>query len=722
MTPIDTVTLDPGRRSVVDTTPVAADRPAPLLLDLRSHHALGGAYTAGGQLVRRMVGELVAVDPALARPAATAVIAIAPDLSGQAPARPQTLTDLAEDNERTRFYPVSRTHDLAYLVSDLVRVWAAHCHPHGVTLRLWDLAEADATDLELVDMLRRRNAADGVVTVDAGRTPTEVPGGADLAQAYLEADGTCDDPVLREAYEALTAVDRAARHSRRAADLIERGAPADAYGAIPYHLEHGSDPAEALPWLLAAQKHSFRESFYGAALDFARRGRALTNWEHDPASYNFLTKRMIGSLTYLGRCDEAMAVILEHRQTTFEIATQMNDAYMMAMIYTRHIEPARIDQRLALAWINTAIALADGEPDPHQRTFFRAFMRNARALVVLHLGDLPQALDLVNSAIDIAADLGSAHALHRSVLLTNRARVLMALGRPNEALVAFDDVLQLDPEYDDAYFERAVAHRAVGDLDAALADLDRAIELSPAFTDAYYNRADIHTDLGDTERSMADLDMLLDIDPDYLSGRINRAVLRMGRGDLDGADRDLALGLLTGPADPGLWSAVGLLRTEQGREIEASEAFDQALRLDDRLVAAWVNRAVLRFSAGQVGDAVTDLDRAIELTDTPTLRVNRGIGRHELGDLVGAIRDFDTALDAEATNPGQIDEAEVLFRRGLSRFELDDLPGAEDDWARYVRLVTESAESAEHLEEIAARTEGSPTFGSLLARGDLGVR
>jgi hypothetical protein len=73
----------------------------------------------------------------------------------------------------------------------------------------------------------------------------------------------------------------------------------------------------------------------------------------DPATVDVvdasrLAKRVIAALTYLGHCDDAMKVIDEHRRTTTEVAEQMNDAYMLAMIYTRHLPPDRVDQDLAL--------------------------------------------------------------------------------------------------------------------------------------------------------------------------------------------------------------------------------------------------------------------------------------------------------------------------------------------------------------------------------------
>jgi tetratricopeptide (TPR) repeat protein len=634
------------------------------VLDLRSHRRLRGPYTAGGQLLRHIVPELTDVDPAVMKPLATAVVAIAPELEGGVPSRPQTLTDLADGDERTRFYPVQRTRDLAYLVSELVRLWAERHHPEGVELRWFELDDADPTDEQLVATLRRRIDPSLVTVVDAGTpyTPSALRTQAALAQWYIDGDCTSPDPAMRSAYEALDDLGRARRHDARARLLIERAEPGSRLGAIPFHLERGEDPSQAVPWLVEGQNQAFREGFYHAALDLGRRGRALVRWADDPKTHNYLTKRVIGALTYLSQCDEAMEVIADHRATTTEIAEQMNDAYMMAMIHTRHLPPERIDQDAALAWVNTALAIADAEPDPTKRAFYRAFMRNARALVELHRGNLQGSLNLVEESIAIADEhLGDSHELHRTVLLTNRARVLLALGDHPGALRAFDEVLTRDPEYDDPHFERAVARKTTGDITGAISDLTRAIELSVAFTDAYYNRADIWTDLGREDLALADLTALLEIDPDYADARLNRAMLHMEAGELDAAAADIEHGLGVKPDSAELWSARGLLFAELGLEQEALESYERALGHNQQFVEAYGNRAVLHFSAGRVALAVADLDRAIELRDDTALRLNRGIGRHELGDYAGAVADYDVALASDG-----IDRDEVAGRRRAS--------------------------------------------------------
>jgi tetratricopeptide (TPR) repeat protein len=692
--------------TTVDTRPaIPAATHHGVVLDLRSHRRLRGPYTAGGALLRRIVPEVAAIDAELLRPMATAVVAIAPDLEGgPLPARPQTLTDLADGDERTRFYPVQRTRDLAYLVSEVVRVWAETCQPDGVLLRWWELADADPTDVQLFETIRRRVDGELVAQLDAGaplaRTGSHLR--EDLAQTYIDADGTAGEPALRAAYDLLDERDRRQRHTARARVLIERAEPGDQLGAIPYHLENGENPSDAVTWFVEGQNQAFREGFYDAALDLGRRGRALVPWTEDAKTHNYLTKRVIGALTYLSRCDEAIAVIGEHRLTTTEVSEQMNDAYMMAMIYTRHLDAERIDQDAALAWVNTAMAIAEGEPDETKRAFYRAFMRNARALVELHRGNIQGSLALVQESIQIADTyLGERHELHRTVLLTNRARVLAALGDRDGALRGFDEVLTRDPEYDDPHFERAVVHKAMGNLDAALRDLDRAIELSVAFTDAYYNRADIRADLGEDDLAIADLTTLLEIDPDYTDARLNRAVLLMGAGDLEAADTDLRLALAAKPDSAELWSAQALLRSEQGDETGALAGYAAALERDPKLVQVYANRAVLHFTAGRVAEAVADLDVAVDLADSPALRVNRGIGRHDLGDYRGAVADYDEALGGD-----DVDVVEVLYRRGLSHHAGGDRTRAATDWSEHLWLAAECGEPSEHVEEIARLTGG----------------
>ena len=59
---------------------------------------------------------------------------------------------------------------------------------------------------------------------------------------------------------------------------------------------------------------------------------------------------------------------------------------------------------------------------------------------------------------------------------------------PDEALQAFSRVIELDPDYADAYYYRGLAYLRNGEYDEALQAFSRVIELDSDYADAYYYR------------------------------------------------------------------------------------------------------------------------------------------------------------------------------------------------------------------------------------------
>lgn len=689
-------------------------------VDVRCHRRLRGPYTGGGALLRAVVPELAGSHDEFIAARATEVISLAPDLAPQVPIAPQTLTALASRAERTRFYSVARTLRVSHGVAELLMDWARAVHPGGTVLRFRELDDADPTDRELVAVLLRRcdpavlrlvvetdSLADDELgqalktyadRVAAPRTAAaEWPGGADLAQLYIDADGTSKDVELATAYAALPAGERAARHSARAELLAERAEPGVSLGARLYHLEHGSDPATgAGTAFVDACESCFDSGFYEAALEISQRGRALFG-DARPKPYWNLTNKIGACLSYLRRGEKGFSYFAELRSGSTEPEIHMNSCYMMAMLYTRHLPKGMHDEMRALEWVNTAIAIADWNPDPHRRVFVGAFMRNAKALVELHRADLDAALALVNDAIAMTdEDLGpDEQLLHRSVLRYNRAQILAARGDHDGSLADYDLVISRDPDYGDYYFERAGGRRANGQFEAALADYAEALRLSPPFHEAHFNRADLLRELGDEEGALRDLDYAAILDPSHVDTLVNRADLLMALGEIDRAKADVEAGLALDSKNANLLCAQGTLLAES-EEVEAAfSSFTAALESDPSFVAAWVNRAVLSYSAGRPTEAVDDLDHAIDLADDPVLRGNRALALHDLGAYERALADLDIAIPVLAD-----EDPDLLYRRGAVRLALGETDGAYADWRDHLAAYG-TEEASPFVEQIA---------------------
>lgn len=660
---------DPAAAQADDEFPPETDVPA-ADIEVRCHRRRRGPYSGGSELLRQIVPELTERHSDVLARRATEIIALAPDLTPLIPRAPQTLTNLATFAERTRFYGAARTIRISHGVTELLMEWARVRHPGGVTIAFRELDDADPTDHELVSVLLRRCdpsaltvLAEAAVTLPDGsgggetmlhealrryahRAAGAVAAGPplsadeDLARLYIDSDGTSKDPALIGAYADLPPGERARRHTARAEALIASGAPAARLGAIPYHLEHGTDPAGAgAEAIHEAATRCFELGYYEATMELAMRGRKLVTPAGQPKFYQSFTHKVGACLSYLDQGEEAIGYFAELRRNCTDIVIHMNSSYQLAMLYTRHLPKYAHDEDEALGCINNAIVIADHNPDPKKRIFFGAFMRNGRALVEVHRGNLDVGLALVNEAIDLMdTALGAdEHALHRSVLLHNRAQVFAALKDNDAALRDFDDLLALDPDYADYYFERATVLRAAGKYDRALADYATAIELNVPFHEAHHNRADLLRELGDDDGALRDLDYALELEPHHLDSLVNRADLLLERGEMDRARADVEAGLREDPKNVRLLTAQGSVRADAGDVEAAYLSYTAALDSDPGFVAAWANRAVLLYSAGRVAEAVDDLDRAIALApDDPSLRANRAIAVRDLAAGKGA--------------------------------------------------------------------------------------
>lgn len=84
-----------------------------------------------------------------------------------------------------------------------------------------------------------------------------------------------------------------------------------------------------------------------------------------------------------------------------------------------------------------------------------------------------------------------------------------------QAIAYYGEALALNPDYAEAYNNRAYTYMALQKYGPALEDLNRAIELRPDYVNALMNRGDIYNYYYemDTAKAMADYDRVLALDP-----------------------------------------------------------------------------------------------------------------------------------------------------------------------------------------------------------------
>ncbi len=85
----------------------------------------------------------------------------------------------------------------------------------------------------------------------------------------------------------------------------------------------------------------------------------------------------------------------------------------------------------------------------------------------------------------------------------NKGAELQQNGRLEDAIIEYNEAIELNPNYAWAYYTRASANNIAGHYDQAIADCTKAFELDPVFTEACILRGQIYAKQGKKAEAIA---------------------------------------------------------------------------------------------------------------------------------------------------------------------------------------------------------------------------
>jgi TolB-like protein/Flp pilus assembly protein TadD len=170
----------------------------------------------------------------------------------------------------------------------------------------------------------------------------------------------------------------------------------------------------------------------------------------------------------------------------------------------------------------------------------------------------------------------------------------------------------------------------------AIAHLDRAIELDPDFAEAYAERAvalvlSYDGETGEVlDRAQLDLERALALKPDLARGHAAQALLLATRdpgGHLAAREAKLRRSLTLDPNQVDAWNWLSPVLNAQGKAAEAEQSLLRAVRLDPLAPAPNFNLAQLEFARGEWATAERRLERIMDAPGAP-IPVYFGLGVH----------------------------------------------------------------------------------------------
>ena len=95
-------------------------------------------------------------------------------------------------------------------------------------------------------------------------------------------------------------------------------------------------------------------------------------------------------------------------------------------------------------------------------------------------------------------------------------------GDYQSAITDFDRVIELNPNYIEAYCSRGMAHFGLGNLDRAIAQFDLALKVAPRHADALNRKGIVLAQQGNLERAVDSFGRALNLNSDFVDAYLSR--------------------------------------------------------------------------------------------------------------------------------------------------------------------------------------------------------
>jgi tetratricopeptide (TPR) repeat protein/CHAT domain-containing protein len=212
-----------------------------------------------------------------------------------------------------------------------------------------------------------------------------------------------------------------------------------------------------------------------------------------------------------------------------------------------------------------------------------------------------------------------------SLIHSNKGIALEHLGQHEEAIVSFDQALELNSDFSSAWNNRGAALNNLGQYQKALESAERGIVLQPESAEGWRVKGFALDGLTRYEEAITSYDQALHYEPDNASAWTGRGGVLADLGRYEEAIEHHDRALQNEPDFPVAWSGRGAVLIRVGRNEDAISDFDRALQLNPNMSQALHGRGFALTNLGRYEEAIADYDKALSLKPAFTnVWINRG--------------------------------------------------------------------------------------------------
>src|SRR6266571_721923 len=214
-----------------------------------------------------------------------------------------------------------------------------------------------------------------------------------------------------------------------------------------------------------------------------------------------------------------------------------------------------------------------------------------------------------------------------------------------KALPYFEEAVQRNPSYAEAWFEVGVCNGELGRHQEEIAAYQQAIHLKPDYAEAHYNLGGVYGKLGHYREAAAAFQQAIHLKPDYAEAHNNLGGAYGALGHWQEAVTAFQQAIRFKPDYAKAHCNLGGAYGELGRWHEAVTAFQQAIHLKPDFAEAHSNLGVAYGKLGRWQEAVAAFQQAIHLKpDFAEAHSNLGAAYGHLGRPREAVAAYQQAI------------------------------------------------------------------------------
>ena len=249
------------------------------------------------------------------------------------------------------------------------------------------------------------------------------------------------------------------------------------------------------------------------------------------------------------------------------------------------------------------------------------------------------------------------------------------LGRHQEEIAAYQQAIRLKPDFARAYYNLGLAYGELGRYQEEITAFQQAIHLKPDFAEAHYNLGGVYGKLGRYREAAAAFQQAIRLKPDFAEAHCNLGVAygKLGRWQEAVAAFQQAIHLKPDFAEA--HSNLGAAYSHLGRHPKAVAALQQEIRLNPADAKAHNNLGEAHSKLSRWPEAVTALQQAIHLKpDDAEAYYNLGGAYGHLGRHQEAVAAYQQAIRLKP------DYAEAHLNLGVAYLILGDRDSALEEY------------------------------------------